>query len=129
MPERRTIVGEKDIRGCRNESGSPILAKTFVKIDTTGTAQPPVVTQAGNGEGIYGVAMQDIADGERGDVQVRGLAVVIAGEAIGDGVRVSSDAAGTASVFDTKAVGTSVTASTAGAQDIEVELEGPSSTA
>lgn len=127
MSEPRTIVGEKDIRGCRNESGGPIAAKTFVKIDTTGTAQPPVVTPAGNGEGIYGVAMEDIADGERGDVQIRGLAIVTAGEAIGDGVRVSSDASGEASVFDTKAVGTSVTASTGAAQDIEVELEGPSS--
>ena len=124
MTEPTAIVPDKGIRAGLSDGGA-IVTRLFVKA----VAGPPKdkVALAGAGERVMGVTMEAIADGERGDIQVEGRAVVTSGAAVADGASVASDAAGKAVTAASGNI-TSGTARTAvGGADlpIEIELHGP----
>lgn len=97
LNQERVIAPE--IRGCYNGTGSTISKGLAVKLKTSSpTVQGEVVLGAAVTDTCYGVAMADIPNGEWGDVQVRGVALVkvgAAGLAAGQ-LQVACDAAGKA---------------------------------
>lgn len=124
MAEPRVIVGPDQVRSGYNGSGSDIPKGTIVALDLTVDHQIAVEATA---TGVYyGVTMEAIADGEWGNVQIRGKALVLASTTVTAGVRVTATTAGTtvAASAGNAVLGIAVTAGTAAALH-EVELCGP----
>lgn len=126
MSEPRVIAAAHDIRAAKNTSGADMAKGVFVKLKASPTVDDEVDLEATNTGAIYGVTMEAIADGEFGNIQIRGRALVLAGGAIAVGARVMPTTGGKSL---TATAGNSVggLAVTAGASDElhEVELAGP----
>jgi predicted RecA/RadA family phage recombinase len=124
MPEPRATLNDKDVRGPANATGLSIARRLFVALDPASTAQPPSVKLPSDGGDAYGVTMDAIPDGSRGNVQRDGAAVVTSAAAVAIGDRVSASAAGKAQTAAAGHVvhGHAVTAASGADQDIEVEL-------
>lgn len=122
MAEPTAIVPDKGIRPGFNETGSQLAKRIFVAA-AAGSA-PDSVALPGAGAACKGVTMEVIPDVNRGDVQVEGIAIVTAAEAITRSAQVACDAAGLAVVAATGdiIVGIARSASGGAAEDIEVEL-------
>jgi len=124
--EPRVQVDPNDIRSGKNTSGSEMAQGVIVKLKASPTVDDEVDLEATNTGVIYGVTMQVIADGEWGNIQIRGRAKVLAGGTIAVGARVMPTTGGKSL---TATAGNSVLgqAVTAGSSDAihEVELAGP----
>lgn len=84
-------------RGCYNATGGTILKGQIVKLVTPSPVHPlQVALAAAATDAFYGVADADIPNLQFGDVQVSGVAIVLAGATIAAGVQITSDAAGKA---------------------------------
>jgi len=124
MAEPRVIVGPDQIRQGYNGSGAAIPKGTIVSLDLTVDYQIAVEATA---TGVFfGVTMEEIADGEWGNVQIRGKALVLASTTVTAGVRVTATTDGetVAASAGNAVLGIAVTAGTASALH-EVELCGP----
>lgn len=94
MPgEPRTIVNPGDIRAKKNSTGATLPKGTVVKISA---ASDDLVLKPGAiADAAYGVAMNDILDGQWGDIQIRGIAIALAGTGgVTRGDRLTHDSAG-----------------------------------
>ena len=125
MAQPRAIL-DPCLRSCKNSTGADIAAGVFVKLSG---AYPGIALPAGATDTIYGVTTAIIKNGKFGDVQIRGVAPVVAAGVTTTLGKLTTDAAGKA-VDWTAAGGRSVggvgLAAAAGANDIiEVELIGP----
>ncbi len=135
MAEPRSIVPEKGIRPGLNSTGSALAKNVFVALAADG--DPPTIELATAGGPVYGVVVASqvrvnvtpdvgIPDGEIGDIQVEGRAVVLAAGAIPVGSLVMATATGAVIVATStntpigKAVTTGVDT-----EFLEVELAGP----
>ena len=135
MAEPRAIVPEKGIRPGLNSTGSDIAKHVCVELAADG--DPPTIALSSAGASIYGVVVASqvrvnvspdvgIPDTEIGDIQVEGVAVVLAAGAIPVGSLVMVTAAGAVIVATAtntpvgKAVSTGVDT-----ELLEVELAGP----
>jgi len=127
----RAIVPENGVRTGRNRSGSAIATRTLVKL-AGADGVDCVETFAAAADHLYGVAMQGIADGANGDVQIRGKALCVAGAAVSAGDLLQGTTAGKVILFAASAgdtdtvVGQAITAAAADGDVLEVELAGPS---
>ncbi len=137
MPAEPTaIVPDKGIRGCLNIGTADIPKGTFVVLTTGATDEPFSIAISGDGAQVLGVAMEDILGttaaavlgfgAQRGNIQVSGKALVLAGAAVARGAAVGSNASGSAIVAATGDIvagaGGTVGVST---ELMEVELAGP----
>ena len=111
-------------RTANNSSGSDIPAGTLVALVATGHREVEAVDAIT--DVVYGVAVEDIADGERGLVYIRGTALVLANAAVTVGGLVTAHTNGR--VVDAasggRIVGIALEAGAAG-ELVEVELAGP----
>lgn len=137
MPQARAIVGEKDVRPIKNETGAEIAKSVFVALDPTDTvADPPLVTLPSLGGEVYGVNISSqvrvdvtpdggLPDTEIGDCQVDGVAVVIASGAIALQDPIAATAAGLAiaAVSGNIVIGKAVVPA-ADTEEVEVALAG-----
>jgi hypothetical protein len=82
----------ESVRTGLNNTGSTIAKGTIVKLTATGGLE--VAPAAAATDAFYGVAGEDIANGARGRVVTRGVALVLASAALTIGGRVTSTAAG-----------------------------------
>lgn len=123
MAQVTAQVPSDGVRAGLNSTGSTIAKGTFVKLLSTAAQR---IGKAGAGELVFGVTMQDIADGAYGDVQVEGKAIVLAGDTVALAAVVASDASGLA-VTAAEGDITAGSAATAGAAAgyMEVHLAGP----
>ncbi len=129
MGQARSTKGSDDLRAKKNVTGAQIDKHLVVRLDSTeGQMGLPATTT----DPIYGVTIGDVPDGDMGDVQIRGRAVIKAGGALPTpGVRVMSNAAGkviawaAAAGTNAHVVGTLETTSAAEDDLVEVELAGP----
>lgn len=123
----RRIVPDKGIRSGKNTSGSPILKGRIVKLKASPGVDDEVIPAAAASDAFYGVTTHDIADGEWGDIQVEGRAVVVAGAAIAVEARVTfgTGAKGAAASTGDSVLGIAVTEATTDGDEIEVDLSGP----
>lgn len=87
-------VIDPKIRSAYNGTGSTIVKGQIVKLATTPTYAGQVTPAAAATDPMYGVAMADILTLQWGDVQVGGVAIVLAGGTVAAGANVTSDAAG-----------------------------------
>jgi hypothetical protein len=93
--QERTI--DPSVRAAFNSTGSTIVKGTICKLVTPSPTQPGQVTPAVAGTDLsYGVAMADILTGQWGDLQIEGVAQVLAGATIAAGVQISAGALGKA---------------------------------
>lgn len=84
-------------RGCYNATGGTILKGQIVKLVTPSPVHPgQVALAAAATDALYGVADNDIPNLQFGDVQISGVAIVLAGATIAAGVQVTSDGNGKA---------------------------------
>lgn len=123
------IVPDKGIRGGRNSSGSTIAANVFVQIVPAGTSDPTQVRLPNAaGDACYGVTMRAIDDGECGDIQTEGKAIVLAGAggiAVGAKLAVTTAGAVVTAAAGNTIVGKCVKAAAAGALgEIELHADG-----
>jgi hypothetical protein len=118
-------VTKPEYRSVENTSGVDIDKGTILKAAATGTDGLVEVAACGDGELPYGVAAEDIASGDIGDSQVRGVALVLCAAAVTIGGEVSSSASSTANdaASTDRILGTALTAGGAAAF-AEVELAG-----
>lgn len=126
MAEPTAIVPDKGIRPGLNETGSAIGKELFVK--TVAGSNPDSVEVAGAGEQVKGVSVEQIeANGDRGDVQVEGMARVTSGAAVARGANVAADAAGKAVTAGTGDIVAGVARSAAAGADeiISIEMTAP----
>jgi predicted RecA/RadA family phage recombinase len=79
MAEPRAIVPEYGVRPGLNNTGTALEKGVVVAL---GTSQQEITLPAAQTDICYGVTMEAIADGERGDVQVEGVALVQASGAL-----------------------------------------------
>jgi len=123
LNQERVIAPE--IRGCYNDSGATIAKGKIVKLHSAGPAGTVRLGAAAT-DPLYGVAMSDIPNGEWGDVQIGGQAIVLGGGVVNQGAQVTSDGTGNgvAAASGNSSLGTAVTAGANG-QFFEVELAGP----
>lgn len=91
MPQATAIVPDGGVRPGYNRTGTELPKYRFVI--PTSTAQDTVGLPAADTDPVRGVTMNAIADGQRGDVQVAGEAIVEASEAIAQGAEISHEAA------------------------------------
>ena len=94
MPgEPRTIVNPGDIRAKKNSTGATLAKGTVVKLSAAN--DDLILKPAAIADAAYGVTMSDILDGQWGDVQLRGIALVLAGTGgVTRGDRLTHDTAG-----------------------------------
>jgi hypothetical protein len=137
MPEPTAIVPDKGIRGCLNTLAADIPAGTLVVLTTGAGDAPYSIAVAGAGAGVLGVTMENILGTDalapddvgphRGNVQVEGKAIVIAGAAVARGAQVASNATGRGitAVSTNITAGRAITPAAADGDLYEVELAGP----
>lgn len=121
-------VIEPKFRSAYNGSGSTILKGTILKLKTTPiTNTGQVVAAAAATDALYAVAAADIPDGEWGDAQISGVALVLSSAALAAATQMTSDASGKAAVAASgnSLLGISLTAPTAADELFEVELATP----
>lgn len=124
----RSSCDADDIVSKKNNTGSTMLKGMVVKMDTT---QDCIVLPAATTDGILGVVRNDIAPGAMGDVQIEGLAIVLAGGAISVGGEVMANTSGKGVAFSAGAgtnanlLGKANSAASVDGDYIEVELSGP----
>jgi hypothetical protein len=97
LNQPRVIAPE--FRACYNGTGGAIAKGTIVKLKTSSPAQPgEIVAGAAATDTFYGVAANAIPNGEWGDVQVRGVALVLVGAAglAAGQLQITSDGSGKA---------------------------------
>jgi hypothetical protein len=115
------------IRSCYNGTGSDIAANVFVK--HASGANKNVSLPAGDTDPILGVTMAKIKNGQWGDVQIRGIALVKAAGAVTAKARVTTNNAGKAvdwtAAGGRSVGGTSYDTGTNLDDLLEVELAGP----
>jgi hypothetical protein len=123
LNQERVIAPE--IRAGYNDSGSTIVKGKIVKLHSAGVPGTIRVGAAAT-DPLYGVAMADIPNGEYGDVQIGGVAIVLGGGVVAQGAQVTSDADGdgVAAASGNSTIGTALTAG-ANTEYFEVELTGP----
>ncbi len=120
MSEPTRIVGDKAQRSALADNA--VLKGIIVKVTATGVDQT-----AGIAEMSLGVAAEDIAQGEYGNVQIRDVGLVLSGASFARGAELSSDANGKAIAAATGAriIGIALRAATGADKLVEVELTGP----
>jgi hypothetical protein len=121
------LVYEPVYRPCKNASGSTIAIGKIVKISASPTVNLEVEVVSAVTDALYGIcANAAIADGEMGDVQIGGIALVMAGDTVAVGARVTTDASadGVTATDGDSILGVAVTAGTDG-ELFAVELTGP----
>lgn len=138
--EPTAIVPDKGIRGCLNTETGTIAKGTLVVLTTGAGDAPFSIATSGAGALVLGVTMEDIPGTttltgdpgpHRGNVQVEGKAIVIAGAAVARGVNVMSNATGRGITAVAAAspgnitAGQSITPAAADGDLYEVELAGP----
>jgi hypothetical protein len=96
MPAYQPRVIDPVIRPGYNNSGSTILKGSCVRKATSPTLPEQIVLATAATDLIYGVAMNDILTGTFGDVQVGGIAIVLAGASITAPIEVTAGASGKA---------------------------------
>lgn len=118
--------GPDDIRQGKNTSGSDMAKGVIVKLKATPTETLEIDLEATNTGVIYGVTMEAITNGERGNVQIRGIAEVLAGGTIAVGVRCMPTTAGASltATAGNSILGVAVSAGASGSLHM-VELAGP----
>lgn len=126
MSQPVQIVGEADVRTGYNGTGSEIAQGVIVKLKASPAVKGEIEVSATATDGYWGVAMHDIADGEYGDIQIRGVAFALADTTIAVGARVMATTGGeTATATAGNAIlGVAVTAGVADTLH-EVDLSGP----
>jgi len=117
------IVPEKGVRQVYNGTGGTLSKGTFVKLKASATYKGEIEAAAGNTDNVYGVLVNDIADASRGDCQIAGRAIVLAGGTIAEGEQVmpTTGAKALKATSGNSIVGTAVTVGAASAY-MEVEL-------
>jgi metal-dependent amidase/aminoacylase/carboxypeptidase family protein len=93
MAQLRQIVPPDAVRSSKNTSGSTI-SKGYIVKRKAATDEIELVSAAT--DAILGVAMHDIPNGEFGDVQVAGRALVLTAATVTIGARLTGDSAGKA---------------------------------
>lgn len=126
MGNPRVTVPSELIRSGKNTSGSAIAKGTFVKYKATPTVPQEITPTTAVGDALLGVTMYDVADGDWVDVQIGGIAVVVASAAIAVGARVTTTATGTSvtAASTNQVYGIAVTVGAAATLH-EVELSSP----
>ena len=138
MPAEPTaIIPDKGQRGCLNTEAADMPKGTFVVLTTGASDAPFSIATSGDGARVFGVTAeiilgsdsvttQGLTGPQRGNVQIVGKAIVLAGAAVARGSAIASDASGNAIVAATGDIvagqGVTVGVSTEG---MEVELAGP----
>lgn len=141
MPEPTAIVPETGIRGCLNTGTANIPKGTLVVLTTGASDAPFSIAVAGAGALVLGVTMETILGTDalapddvgphRGNVQVEGKAIVIAGAAVARGANIMSNATGRGITAVAAAspgnitLGQAITTAAADGDLYEVELAGP----
>lgn len=118
--------GIDDVRRGKNTSGSAMVKGVIVKLKATPTEPLEIDLEATNTGVIYGVTMNACANNEAVDVQIRGIAEVLAGGTIAVGVRVMPTTGGKSltATAGNSILGVAVTVGAADALHL-VELAGP----
>ncbi len=92
MGEPRVTVNPGDIRAKKNSTGATLPRGTVVKLSAA--TDDLILKPTAIADAHYGVVMNDILDGQWGDVQIRGIAVILAGTGgVTRGDRLTHDAA------------------------------------
>ena len=124
MPQRRAIP--ESILSAFNP-GTAIGAKLAVRKNATDGDQ--VALPAASTDGLFGVTVNPIGASKWGDVQTRGVAIVISGAAVAAGATLMSNTAGKAITFVAAAgnaiLGQAKNAAAGADEEIEVILSGP----
>lgn len=107
MPEARATVPEQGIEPGLNSSGSDLAKNVFVEQVQPGGDDPVEIDLPSAGGRAYGVVVNStvrvdvtpdvgIPDGQIGDIQVKGIAPVLAAVTLEPGDEIATDAAGNA---------------------------------
>ncbi len=137
MAEPRAIVPEKGIRPGLNSTGSDIAKHVLVQMAAAGTEDPTEIELSDAGGPVFGVVVSSqvrvdvtpdvgIPNGQIGDIQVEGRAVILAAGAIPSGSLVMATATGAVIVATATntPIGKAVTVGV-DTEFLEVELAGP----
>lgn len=119
------IVPEDGVRQVYNGTGGALVEGTLVKLKASPTYKGEIELSDDNKDPTYGVLMEDVSDASRGNCQIAGRALVLAGGTIAVGARVMPTTAGKSltGTAGNAIAGVAVTAGTASALH-EVELSG-----